>query len=113
VTLTAATSGHGSTEASAGHGSAKWNGEATVSLISKNRARIVVDASTTHAGKAVVVKVTKAGVDKTVLSSKLDTRGDLVRTISRSKSGANGYVIAKGDVVTITIAGVKVTSTTV
>jgi|LauGreDrversion4_1035100.scaffolds.fasta_scaffold27239_3 uncharacterized protein YcnI len=121
VTLAAAAAGHGTTPPADGHGTTppamehtapKWNGEISATLVAKNSALIIVDASTTHAGKAVVVKVTKSGKDKTVLSTKLDTRGDLVRTVARSKSGTNGYTLAKGDAVSVFIGGVKVATTT-
>jgi uncharacterized protein YcnI len=112
VTLAAAAAGHGTTTPEAGHTAPKWNGEISATLVAKNRALIIVDASTTHAGKAVVVKVTKSGIDKTVLSTKLDTRGDLVRNVARAKSGKDGYTLAKGDAVSVFIGGVKVTTTT-
>jgi len=83
--------------------------EMSATLKGKN-VRIVADTSTINAAKRAVVRLVENGKTTTVLSAKLDVRGDLVASAAVRKSGKGGYRIDKGDKLELVIAGKVVAS---
>jgi uncharacterized protein YcnI len=75
-----------------------------------NNVRIVADTSTLNAAKRAVVRLVEKGKTTTVLTAKLDVRGDLVASAAVRKSGKGGYRIDKGDKLELVIAGKVVAS---
>lgn len=104
----AVTDPHGGSGATDTHGSeasaTKWLGDIDATVVKKT-VRFVGDTSSTHSGKTATVKLMKNGSMTTLFTVKLDTRGDFVRTINRSKSGTGGYTLSSGDMVMLIIGG--------
>ena len=122
VKLAAAAAGHGSAGnsdgSSNGHGDsvsgspARWTGDLVVT-VGKKTAKVVADTSSVNAGKVVEVKVMTANGAVTILKTKLDKRGDLVKNIAKSTKGKSGYVLKRGDKVMLVIAGSTVAEATI
>lgn len=117
LTIAAAAAGHGD----AGNGHATANGSGTASASAELAAtmkgktvRILADTSTVNAGASAKVRLVENGATSaTVISVKLDSRGDLVRTVPARKAGKGGYRIDAGDKLELVVAGKVVATATI
>ncbi len=84
----------------------------TATVKGKN-VRLTVNAPTNNAGSRAVLRVAEGTKSTTVISVKLDGRGDLVRTIPMRKTGKGGYKLDAGDKLELVIGGKVVASATI
>jgi uncharacterized protein YcnI len=84
-----------------------WTGSMSVVRQGTNRVEVLIDAPFTLRNKTAVVKITSGSKSKTVLSAKLDSRGDLSRVVAMSSSR---YSFKNGSVVAVYVAGKLLTS---
>jgi uncharacterized protein YcnI len=113
---TPSTGGHGSTPSTGmddnmedNHASATtgWNGD-IIAKVGKTSTKVIADTSTTRAGEKATVKlVKKNGVETTLFTAKLDSRGDITRNVSTKRTGTAAYTIAKGDTIALFVHGKK------
>jgi rRNA processing protein Krr1/Pno1 len=75
--------------------------------------RVLADTATSNAGKKAVIKVIEGNKSSTVISIKLDSKGDLSRSLPARKSGKGGYTLNKGDKLELTVGGKVVASATI
>lgn len=100
-------------EPSGGHGSssapARWTGDVEVSASGKKSAMIIVDSSSTNRFKVATVNLVSDGASVPVLKARLDSRGDLARTVALKSSR---YRIMPGSTIEVVVAGKVIASTT-
>jgi uncharacterized protein YcnI len=99
---------HGS-ETMPAHGesmSAAWKGD-FVATMSTRTAKLVVDSSIADAGKVVKFHLVRSTGEVMIGEGKLDSRGDLVKTISLKRTGTKGWSIKDGDTVKLYINGMS------
>jgi uncharacterized protein YcnI len=116
VTTVAAAPAHGSetmpahgSETMPAHGesmSAAWKGD-FVATMSTRTAKLVVDSSIADAGKVVKFHLVRSTGEVMIGEGKLDSRGDLVKTISLKRTGTKGWSIKDGDTVKLYINGMS------
>lgn len=98
--------GHGSTH---GSGAAKWTGDVAVEKFAKHSVRVVVDASAVHRSKMAKVSVVDGDTSTVLFTSRLDARGDLVKTV-RAKT--TRYHVMDGSRIEVSVGGKVIASTT-
>jgi uncharacterized protein YcnI len=88
------------------------SGEMQVTIKGKT-VRVLADTATSNAGKKAVIKVIEGNKSSTVISIKLDSKGDLSRSLPARKSGKGGYTLNTGDKLELTVGGKVVASATI
>jgi hypothetical protein len=86
--------------------SAAWKGD-FVATMSTRTAKLVVDSSIADAGKVVKFHLVRSTGEVMIGEGKLDSRGDLVKTISLKRTGTKGWSIKDGDTVKLYINGMS------
>ena len=111
VTVVKATPAHGEAapETMPAHGesmTAAWKGD-FVAAMSTRTVKLTVDSSIADAGKVVKFHVVRTTGEVMIGEGKLDSRGDLVKTVSLKRSGSKGWTIKDGDTVKLYINGMS------
>jgi uncharacterized protein YcnI len=100
---------HGS-ETMPAHGSetmaTAWKGD-FVATMSTRTVKLVVDSSIADAGKVVKFHLVRTTGEVVVGEGKLDSRGDLVKTISLKRTGTKGWSMKDGDTIKLLINGMS------
>jgi uncharacterized protein YcnI len=113
ITTVAAAPAHGApahgSETMPAHGesmTAAWKGD-FVATMSTRTVKLVVDSSIADAGKVVKFHLVRSTGEVMIGEGKLDSRGDLVKTISLKRTGTKGWSIKDGDTVKLYINGMS------
>jgi uncharacterized protein YcnI len=114
VTTVAAAPAHGApahgSETMPAHGSetmaTAWKGD-FVATMSTRTVKLVVDSSIADAGKVVKFHLVRTTGEVMIGEGKLDSRGDLVKTVSLKRTGTKGWSIKDGDTVKLLINGMS------
>lgn len=93
---------HGSTGAPAA--STRWTGDVSVTLSGKT-AKIIADVSTVHAGKTAEIRLVSHMGKVSLYKGKLDSRGDIVKSIAKSQKGKTSWSLKSGDKVELLVSG--------
>jgi uncharacterized protein YcnI len=100
---------HGS-ETMPAHGSetmaSAWKGD-FVATMSTRTVKLVVDSSIADAGKVVKFHLVRTTGEVVVGEGKLDSRGDLVKTVSLKRTGTKGWSMKDGDTIKLLINGMS------
>jgi uncharacterized protein YcnI len=100
---------HGS-ETMPAHGSetmaSAWKGD-FVATKSTRTVKLVVDSSIADAGKVVKFHLVRTTGEVMIGEGKLDSRGDLVKTVSLKRTGTKGWSMKDGDTVKLLINGMS------
>ena len=110
---TPSTGGHGTTPTTGGHTDGAstemmtWQGD-VIAKFGSSKTKLIADTSAIRAGDKASVVLVKNGKEIVLVAVTLDSRGDLVRTVSTKKTGKGAYTIAKGDTIALMVAGKKV-----
>ena len=99
---------HGS-ETMPAHGesmTAAWKGD-FVAAMSTRTVKLTVDSSIADAGKVVKFHLVRTTGEVMIGEGKLDSRGDLVKTVSLKRTGSKGWTIKDGDTVKLYINGMS------
>ena len=106
TTTGAVADSHGSSAPAHGTESmtAAWKGD-FASVISTRTVKLVVDSSIADAGKVVKFHLVRTTGEVMIGEGKLDSRGDLVKTVSLKRTGSKGWSIKDGDTVKLYISG--------
>lgn len=106
VTVVKATTAHGE----AAHGGESmtdaWKGD-FVAAMSTRTVKLTVDSSIADAGKVVKFYLVRTTGEVMIGEGKLDSRGDLVKSVSLKRTGGKGWTIKDGDTVKLYINGVS------
>lgn len=98
---------HGTTPAHGGESmTAAWKGDFVVAM-STRTVRLTVDSSIADAGKVVKFHLVRTTGEVVIGEGKLDSRGDLVKTVSLKRSGSKGWTLKDGDTVKLYINGMS------
>lgn len=98
---------HGASETMPAHGesmTAVWKGD-FVPVISTKTVKLIVDSSIADAGKVVKFHLVRTTGEVLIGEGKLDSRGDLVKTVALKRTGSKGWSMKNGDTVKILING--------
>lgn len=112
VTVVAAASAHGGPAhgSTPAHGSetmaSAWKGD-FVATMSTRTVKLVVDSSIADAGKVVKFHLVRTSGEVVVGEGKLDSRGDLVKTVSLKRTGIKGWSMKDGDTIKLLINGMS------
>jgi uncharacterized protein YcnI len=114
VTTVAAAPAHGApahgSETMPAHGSetmaTAWKGD-FVATMSTRTVKLVVDSSIADAGKVVKFHLVRTTGEVMIGEGKLDSRGDLVKTVSLKRTGTKGWSMKDGDTVKLLINGMS------
>jgi uncharacterized protein YcnI len=100
---------HGS-EIMPAHGSetmaTAWKGD-FVATMSTRTVKLTVDSSIADAGKVVKFHLVRTTGEVMIGEGKLDSRGDLVKTISLKRTGTKGWSMKDGDTIKLLINGMS------
>jgi len=99
-------------EGSSSHGSASasvWTGDVLAEKFGKSSVRVVLDASAIHRSKLAKVSVVSDGKSTTLFTGRLDSRGDLVKTV---KAKTSRYHIMTGSTIEVSVGGKVIATTT-
>jgi uncharacterized protein YcnI len=100
---------HGASETMPAHGesmTAAWKGD-FVAAMSTRTVKLTVDSSIADAGKVVKFHLVRTTGEVMIGEGKLDSRGDLVKTVSLKRTGSKGWTIKDGDTVKLYINGMS------
>jgi uncharacterized protein YcnI len=94
------------------HSVLRWTGDVAVVLGSK-LAKVTADVSSVHAGKTAEIRLVTANGMVSLLKGKLDTRGDLVKSIAKTQKGKITWSLKSGDKVELLVSGKVVAEATI
>ena len=100
---------HGASETMPAHGesmTAAWKGDFVAAMATRT-VKLTVDSSIADAGKVVKFHLVRTTGEVMIGEGKLDSRGDLVKTVSLKRTGSKGWTIKDGDTVKLYINGMS------
>jgi len=106
VTTVLAAPAHGAPAHGSETMTSAWKGD-FVATMSTRTVKLVVDSSIADAGKVVKFHLVRTTGEVVVGEGKLDSRGDLVKTISLKRTGTKGWSMKDGDTVKLLINGMS------
>jgi hypothetical protein len=106
VTTVVAAPAHGAPAHGSETMATAWKGD-FVATMSTRTVKLVVDSSIADAGKVVKFHLVRTTGEVVVGEGKLDSRGDLVKTISLKRTGTKGWSLKDGDTVKLLINGMS------
>ena len=90
----------------------RWTGDVAVVLGSK-LAKVTADVSSVHAGKVAEVRLVASNGKVSLLKGKLDSRGDIVKSIAKAQKGKITWSLKAGDKVELLVSGKVVAEATI